>query len=160
MLTGILAVRNLAYSEENDLWNVNADGVYHEESVEEISLVDQDMEPVIHQGLRRVFPKLDRVALGLSIGTAAGVLLSAATLVLVLKGGEVVGPNLQLLSQIFPGYRVTLWGSLWGLGYGFVAGFFGGWGFALLRNAAVFISAVVIQRRAERIFLRRILEYL
>ena len=31
MLTGLLAVRNLLYGEDHDLWEVNADREYHEE---------------------------------------------------------------------------------------------------------------------------------
>jgi hypothetical protein len=85
--------------------------------------------------------------------------LFAATLFLALKGGEVVGPNLQLLGQYFPGYRVTAAGSLIGLGYGLLSGFVAGWSFALLRNLSVFLYVVMIERRAERQWLRRLFEY-
>src|ERR1044071_8685241 len=85
MLTGMLAVRNLMLGEKNDLWNVNADQEYHEEFREKIEL-----EPVLEtvtEALAEAFPKLDRVALGLSTGTIAAVVLFLATLVIVLKGG-------------------------------------------------------------------------
>ena len=75
------------------------------------------------------------------------------------KGGDVVGPNLQLLGQYFPGYRVTAAGSLIGLGYGLLSGFVAGWSFALLRNLSVFLYVVMIERRAERQWLRRFFEY-
>ena len=78
---------------------------------------------------------------------------------LVLKGGETVGPNLGLLEQFFPWYSVTFFGSFLGLAYGFAAGFVSGWGFAVLRNLAVFFYNALIHRRAERLLLRNLLEY-
>jgi len=86
-------------------------------------------------------------------------LLFLATLVLVLKGGVVVGPKLQLLEQYFPGYSVTMLGSLLGLVYGFLTGFAGGWGFAFVRNIVLFLYMALIRRRAERLLLRKLLEY-
>jgi len=158
MLTGMLAVRNLVLGEKNDLWSVNTDQEYHEEVRGRVEA--PDAEEAIQTMLASVFPKLDRVAFGLSLGTTAGLLLFLATLWLVLKGGAVVGPTLQLLSNYFPGYRVTVFGSVVGLAYGFLTGFVGGWGFAFLRNVAVFILAAIIHRRAEWQLLRKLLEYL
>jgi len=103
--------------------------------------------------------KLDRVAFGLSLGAVTGLVVFLATAVLVLKGGDVVGPRLGLLSQYFPGYTVTTLGSLVGLLYGFISGFVGGWGFAFLRNATVFLYAAVVHRRAELYLLRKLMEY-
>jgi protoporphyrinogen oxidase len=157
MLTGMLAVRNLIYGENNNLWSVNADQEYHEEIREKI-----DLEPAletIKEALAQAFPKLDRVAFGLAMGVGTGMLLFLATLILVLRGGTVVGPNLQLLEQYFPGYSVTMSGSLLGLGYGFSAGFACGWGFAFLRNITVFLYMALIRGRAERQLLKQLLEY-
>jgi hypothetical protein len=159
MLTGMLAVRNLIHGEKNDLWNVNADQEYHEEIREKIELEPQIDTEAVSEVFAQAFPKLDRLALGLSMGTVAGMLLFLATMILVLKGGAVVGPNLQLLDQYFPGYSVTMSGSLLGLGYGFFAGFAGGWGFAFLRNITVFLYMALIRRRAERQLLKKLLEY-
>jgi protoporphyrinogen oxidase len=156
MLTGMLAVRNMVQGEHNDLWSVNTDQEYHEEIREAEA---QEVTKVWQEALSRAFPKLDRVAFGLSLGTAAGLALALASLALVIKGGEVVGPTLQLLGQYFPGYSVTPFGSLLGLVYGFVSGFIGGWGFAFLRNASVFLYMAVVHRRAEFDALRRLLEY-
>ena len=158
MVTGMLAVRNLAAGEHNDLWSVNTEQEYHEEVHEQIDL-ESSLETV-KGGLARAFPKLDRVAFGLSAGTVAGMLLFLATIVLVLRGGDVVGPNLQLLENYFFGYTVTFSGSLLGLGYGFLTGFIGGWGFAFFRNVAVFLYAAIMQQRAERLLLRKLLEYI
>lgn len=159
MLTGMLAVRNLIHGEKNDLWNVNADQEYHEEIREKIELEAKIDTEAVSEVFARAFPKLDRLALGLSMGTVGGMLLFLATIVLVLKGGAVVGPNLELLNQYFPGYSVTTSGSLLGLGYGFLTGFAGGWGFAFLRNITVFLYMALIRRRAERQLLEKLLEY-
>jgi hypothetical protein len=157
MCTGLLAVRNITRGEKNDLWSVNADQEYLEEMLDE-----NEIEPAldtVKEALARAFPKLDRVAFALSVGAASGVLLFVATLWLVLKGGASIGPNLELLQNYFPGYRVTAAGSLLGFAYGFFTGFIGGWIFAFFRNVAVFLYTAVMQQRAERMLLRKLLEY-
>lgn len=157
MLTGILAVRNAILGEANDLWSVNADEEYHEE-IRESKEEAPDVE--VRGALATAFSKLDRVAFGLSLGITAGVLLFLATWMLVIKGGAVVGPHLALLSQYFPGYRVTPVGSLLGLVYGFMAGFAAGWLYAFVRNAVVLLYLAVIQRRARQLLVRRWLDYI
>jgi len=158
MLTGMLAVRNLMYGEKNNLWNVNTDQEYQEEIREEIEF--EVALGTVNEAFAEAFAKLDRVALGLSTGTMSGVVLFLATIILVLKGGAVVGPTLQLLEHYFPGYTVTPSGSLLGLGYGFLTGFIGGWGFAFFRNLVVFLYSALVERRAERLLLRNLLEYI
>jgi hypothetical protein len=160
MLTGMLAVDNLLLGGKHDLWNVNADQEYHEEITEEASVGVQDVADVLQEALTRVFLKLDRVALGLSLGMTSGLLLFLATFFLVLKGGDVVGPRLQLISQYFPGYRVSLVGSLVGLAYGSITGFILGWVFAFLRNTIMFFYMAALHRRAEFQLLRKLLEYI
>jgi len=152
MMTGILAARNVALAERNDLWSVNTDSEYHEEAL----VPDQ----VIEEAFARVFTRLDRIAFGAALGIVCGAALFAATLALVVKGGDVVGPNLRLLRQYFPGYRVTPAGSLVGLAYGFCGGYVLGWLFAFLRNAAMFIYIARAYRRAQRGLLRRFFDYL
>ncbi|MGH7824167.1 MAG: FAD-dependent oxidoreductase [Candidatus Binatia bacterium] len=160
MLTGMLAVRNLVLGEKNDLWSVNTDQEYLEEVKTGTKDPIEKLSRVLEEALPGAFPKLDRVAFGVSLGATAGICLALATLILVLKGGETIGPNLQLLSQYFPGYTVTIQGSLLGLAYGFVSGFIGGWGFACLRNLTMFLSLALIHRKAERQLLRRLLQYI
>ena len=159
MLTGMMAVRNAVLAEKNDLWSVNTDQEYHEEIRAEIGVESHDLDQLVQTVVRQAFAKLDRVALGVSVGSTAGVLLFLATLVLVLKAGDVIGPRLGLLSQYFPGYTVTLEGAALGLLYGFAVGFAGGWLVAALRNAALFLYLAVSQHRAERQILKRLLEY-
>jgi protoporphyrinogen oxidase len=158
MLTGILAVRNLVLGERNDLWSVNTDQEYHEEiQVEEEGT--REIVDVVRETLAGVFPKLDGVALGLSMGILFGLTLFLATLALVFKGGDVVGPRLQLLAQYFPGYSVTPAGSVLGLAYGFITGLIGGWSFAFLRNGFLFLYMAAKYRSAERQILRKLLDY-
>jgi hypothetical protein len=85
------------------------------------------------------FARLHKAALGIAVGVLTGFVIFAATVILLIKGGPDVGPNLALLGQYFIGYSVTWTGSLIGLLYGFVFGFIGGWLIAFLRN--ILISA-------------------
>lgn len=160
MLTGMLAVRNLALGEKNDLWNVNTDPEYHEEIREEVVTEGQDVSRVLQQALSLAFPKLDRLALGMALGTVVGLGLCFLTLALAWPGENALGAKLALLHHYFPGYRITVLGSMLGLMYGFVTGFLSGWGFAFLRNTCVFLSMAFLHHRAERQLLRKLFEYL
>jgi len=141
MLTGMHAVSNLVKGTRHDLWNVNTEQEYHEQ-VEE--------SPQIDVAIANTFFKIDRLSLGLATGIAAGCLLFAATLFLVLKGGEDMGANLRLLGQYLPGYSVTYTGCLLGLIYGFGGGFAVGWLYALLRNSVLFLVLSITRRSIER----------
>lgn len=93
--------------------------------------------------------KVDSLALGVAFGTvfAAGIFL--VTNLLILKGGENIGPNLALLGQFFPGYTVTFGGSLLGLLYGFISGFALGWLIAVIRNIIIRIYLQIINVRQK-----------
>lgn len=65
---------------------------------------------------------LDAKVLGFVLGVVCGLGLFVATIWLVIKGGDRVGPHLQLLSQYFIGYKVTWVGSFIGAAYGFAVG--------------------------------------
>ncbi len=67
--------------------------------------------------------RMDATINGIVVGLLIGCSILVATLWLVIKGGDVVGPHLGLLDQFFFGYSVTYLGSLVGFGYGFVVGF-------------------------------------
>jgi hypothetical protein len=88
---------------------------------------------------------LNATVQGIVTGLVAGLGVFLATNWLVLKGGEVVGPHLALLSQFFPGYRVTFTGSLIGFGYAFAGGFAVGYLVARTYNL------IVDRRRAKRV---------
>jgi hypothetical protein len=163
MMTGCLAVRNAVDGETNDLWNVNTDKEYHEEvRADETMEVDgQPIDPeLLQSAVVASYAKLDRTAFGLSAGITAGVLLCLATLFLVIKGGPVVGPHLELLAQYFPGYSVSLSGSLLGLFYGFVSGFVTGWLFAFIRNAVALLYMAIMRRSIERELIAELIQRL
>jgi hypothetical protein len=60
---------------------------------------------------------------GIAVGLLLGLGLLIATNVLILKGGDPVGPHLSLLGAYLPGYRVSFVGSLIGFVYMFVIGY-------------------------------------
>lgn len=93
--------------------------------------------------------KLDQTALGVAIGTLFGIAVFLATNILVLKGGDPIGPTLSLLGQYFIGYKVTFAGSLIGLVYGFVVGFILGWLAAFLRNLTITIYLHIARIKAN-----------
>jgi hypothetical protein len=95
--------------------------------------------------LIQTFARLDRGAFGLAVGLWFGLGIFTATIVLLIKGGSVVGPTLGLLSQYIIGYSVTWGGSLVGLVYGFACGFCFGWLVAFLRNLFLSLYLQVIR---------------
>lgn len=107
-----------------------------------------EQAPVSDRLIVQAFARLDRVALGVALGTAFGLLLFVATLTLVVKGGDPVGPHLELLGQFLIGYKVTLVGSFIGLGYGTLLGFVLGWVVALLHNFFVALYVYLIKFKA------------
>ena len=62
--------------------------------------------------LMREILRLNENILGIVFGTVGALTIFAATNWLTLKGGETIGPHLQLLSQFFLGYSVSFLGSL------------------------------------------------
>ena len=95
------------------------------------------------------FARLHQTALGTAIGLVSGLVLGAATLWLVLKGGPVVGPTLALLGQYFPGYTVSIGGAFVGFLYGCGVGFLIGWGIALFWNLSLRLYLFQVRREAE-----------
>lgn len=73
--------------------------------------------------LNATLATLNARAWGISAGLILGLTLFVATNVLVLRGGDTVGPHLGLLGVYLPGYRVTFVGSLIGFVYTFVIGY-------------------------------------
>jgi hypothetical protein len=77
----------------------------------------------MNKQLQHALLRLNARAWGVAFGLVLGLGLFVATNVLVLRGGEVVGPHLSLLGVFLPGYRVTFLGSLLGFVYLFVIGY-------------------------------------
>jgi hypothetical protein len=158
MLTGMLAVRNLIHGEANDLWVVNAEQEYHEEIRERVGA--EASIDAVQAALTSVFAKVDAISVGVAMGLVAGFLLFLATMFLVIRGGEPVGPNLQLISELFPGYTVSAGGSLLGFAYGFGGGLIIGSLLGFLRNLLYFFYLVSVQKRADLSALRKSLDYI
>lgn len=95
--------------------------------------------------LSRAFARLDPVAMSLAVGIISGLALSAATAVLLLRGGFRVGQHLSRVGMFLPGYDVSWSGVLVGF---FEAGLLGcalGLALALLWNGyhRMFVALVV-----------------
>lgn len=93
-----------------------------------------------HSTLVRVGARAWGIATGLVLGGG----LFVATLVLVLKGGADKGSHLGRLSQVLPGYAVTVGGAFIGFIYAFVIGY------ALGRVLAPRKQVAVASLRASR----------
>ena len=68
--------------------------------------------------VRKRIMRIQEQGWGIACGLIAGLGLFVATIVLVVRGGPVVGPRLGLLSLYFPGYSVTFLGSVIGYAVG------------------------------------------
>jgi hypothetical protein len=134
MLTAMMAAENIQGA-NHDLWQVNEEPEYHEEIVEKV--------------LRRAFARIDKLGFATALGSVAGLLVFLATILLILKDGQIVGPNLQLLHHYFVGYTVTVKGALIGMAYSFSWAFLFGWLFAYLRNFFIALFVYRVKRRTE-----------
>ena len=76
--------------------------------------------------------KLQALPLGLAAGIVWGASVFLATLWIMMRGGP--GEHLVLLARFYPGYSVSIGGSILGLIYGFIDGLIGGLVFAWLYN--------------------------
>jgi protoporphyrinogen oxidase len=144
MLTGMMAAENVLGA-NHDLWEVNEEPEYHEE--------------IVPKPLIRAFSRLDKLGFATALGSVSGLLIFLATILLVIKGGEVVGPNLRLLSQYFFGYSVTTKGAFIGMAYSFSWGFIFGWLMAYLRNFFVGFYVYRVRKRAEMLSFRDFLDH-
>jgi protoporphyrinogen oxidase len=154
MLTAMLAVEN--YSGANhDLWELNEEKEYLEEDRKAI-----EIRRAFEGLLDRTFVRMDNFAFATAVGSASGLLVFLATIWLVVKGGDVVGPNLRLLAQYFAGYTVSVKGSFVAFGYSFLWGFIFGWLFAYLRNLLIVIYVFWVRKRSEIWSFRDFIDYL
>jgi len=159
MLTGLAAVSNIVNREKIDPWTINEDEEFLEEGRFEEGGRPEGLERAVEEKLAPIFEKVDRVALGLSLGAASGLGLFLMTIYLVLKGGPVVGPTLALLGQYLPGYTVSPAGALAGLIHGFILGYLLGWCGAVLRNFLLYLNLRLIHGRAQRVQFSRLWDY-
>lgn len=169
MLTAMLAVENM-FGARHDLWEVNADQEYHEETTSReihaksqlgtLALTQPHVPASVprteHAGLVTAFARMDKLAFAVALGVVAGLVTFTATLFLVFKGGEAVGRNMQLLDEFFLGYTVSVTGAMVGFAYSFLWAFLWGWTFAYLRN---FIFALMIYRAKRKVELLSFREF-
>ena len=130
---------------------------YHEEAISEEG---EDTFAIATHTIQHVFQRLHPMAFGAALGMVAGLSLFLGTVLLVVKGGSVVGPNLSLLSQFLPGYRVTMGGSVLGLIYGQAIGFISGWFFATIRNSLLLLYMVLVDNKVRWHILKNFHEYI
>jgi hypothetical protein len=81
------------------------------------------LSPDERRTVERAILELNARAWGLAFGITCAVILFVATIVLVIKGGERVGPHLGLLGIFLPGYSVSVAGAFVGFIYAFVIGY-------------------------------------
>jgi protoporphyrinogen oxidase len=148
MLTGMLAARNVSGA-RHDLWEIGEQEEYLEadEKAKAKRLVPEKV-------LTKTFARIDKLAFATAIGSVSGLLMFLATIWLIVKGGETVGPTLKLLSQYFVGYSVTVQGAFIAFGYTFFCGFLFGWLFAYLRNLFLAFYVYHAKKKAELLSLR------
>jgi protoporphyrinogen oxidase len=153
MHTGILAAENILGA-NHDLWKMNDEGEYLEEDKRTM-----DGKLITEKVLRRAFARMDKLAFATALGSVLGLLTFLATLWLIIKGGEVVGPNLRLLGQYFIGYTVTLKGAFIAFGYSFLWGFLLGWLFAYVRNFFLAYYIYRVKKKAEVLSIKDFLDH-
>jgi protoporphyrinogen oxidase len=142
MWGGILAAQNFLGA-NHDLWEINEEKEYLEEKKFKAKPFD------FENGFIRNLSRMDKLAMATAVGSVSGLLFFLSTIWLVLKGGDIVGPNLELLSQYFIGYTVTVSGAFKSFGYVFIWGFLLGWLFAYLRNLLLAFFIYRVKKKTE-----------
>jgi protoporphyrinogen oxidase len=151
MLTAMFATENILGA-EHDLWNVNEEKEYHEEATEAAPTVTDE-------AIIRAFSRMDKFGFAAALGATFSIIMFIATLWLVIKGGDVVGPTLSLLGQYFIGYTVTVKGAFIGMAYTFFWFFLLGWFFAYMRNASLGYVVYRIKKRRAMLSFRDFVDH-
>lgn len=94
------------------------------------------------------FAPLHKRALGMAVGTAAALVVFAATAIYLIRDPQ-PGFDLGIFGQYFYGYTVSWSGAFVGAAWAFVAGFAAGWFTAFCRNLVLAISLFVGRTREE-----------
>ena len=153
MLTAMRAAENVLGA-NHDIWQVNEEQGYHEE----IS-IDPSKIAVWVKILSSSLARIDKLGFATATGSISGLIVFLATIFLIIKGGEVVGPKLQLLNQYFFGYTVTLKGAFVGMAYSFTWGFLFGWLFAYFRNLFIAFFIYRVKRKTELLKFRDFIDH-
>ena len=152
MMTGVYAARNLRGA-SHDVWSVNVEDDYLEYGGAAAAgerLVPAHAEPESLDALvAAAFARYDAIALGVAVAAIAGFGLFLATITLLLRGGDPIGPNLSLLGVYLFGYSVSWGGAGVGLVEGAAGGFAFGWILAGLLNWVIRAEERRLLARAE-----------
>lgn len=153
MLAGVLAARNIA-GESHDVWAINVEQDYLEAADDSAEATGRRapqpaLAPSVEVLLRHAFARYDPLALGVAVGVVAGLGLFLATAILLLRGGEPLGPTLSLLGNYLFGYRVSWPGALIGSVEAGVGGFALGYLIARQINLLVGFTRDSLTRRLE-----------
>ena len=116
-------------------------------------------EPAVLTELALAFAPLHKQALGIAVGLAAGLVMAAVTIIVLVRGAE-REINLNLLAAYFYGYSVSWRGVLVGFGWAFLVGFTIGWFVAFCRNLVLAISLFLVRTRAELVQTRDFLDHI
>lgn len=105
-------------------------------------------EEELQETLTVAIAPVHKRALGVAVGLTAGVLVAAATaLVLVMRLEHAT--NLGLLASYFYGYTVSWPGVAVGFWWAFIAGFVAGWFLAFVRNLFTALWIFFVRTKAE-----------
>lgn len=147
MLTGILAARNLA-GEEHDIWAVNVDEEYHEETTSSDRLTPGTARRrTLEDVLAVAFARYDPRALGAAVGIVCGAGLFLATVLVLIDQPGDPGRVLSLLGQYLVGYEVSWAGAGIGLLGAGIGGFVFGWLLARMINGLIGWEELLLRRQ-------------
>jgi len=107
-----------------------------------------------------VLAYIDARALGVSLGILCGVWLFLLAFVPLWRGDSQALRSVALLSQYFPGFRISYKGILVGVVYASIGGFAVGYLFASIRNLLVHFYIKFLRRRGEQEQARELLDHL
>jgi protoporphyrinogen oxidase len=144
MATALCAVRNINGA-DYDTWDVNVEESYHEEVSQPGAgasmdrLVPQRVSAEVdRETIRAAFARYDPIALGGAVATLIGLGLALATSILLISGGDPIGPNLSLVGRFLPGYYVSWAGVAIGAIEASIIGFL--YGFMLAHTVNIVIG--------------------
>jgi hypothetical protein len=109
--------------------------------------------------LSLAFRPLYKMAFGIAVGTATGLLLFAVTAASLLldPAGRL---DLSPLAQFFTGYEVSWRGAVVGLLWGFTVGAIAGWFIAFVRNLVLAVWLLWVRVRTDLAATRDFLDHI
>lgn len=84
--------------------------------------------------ISRAIAHIHARVLAFVMGIVGGLTIFIMTAWLLIKGGDPLGPHLQLLANYFIGYSVSWPGCFVGMGYGALVGAIAGWSIGIIYN--------------------------